>query len=365
MLDKYDIHHVYSTPYHPQSNGAVERTNRTVIQLLRGLVDSASSWTEKLSQMVLTYNHTWHSSINMSPSQCLLSVGYSGANKPWVDRDVSRQWQEGHPQFSPFRINDLVMKWERMVGHLASNKLSRRYEGPFRVVKVHENKVAYELEQGAVITRAHYTQLKPYIPSPKYLQKYNLEPAVPHEKADNGTGGCFEPGGTETLGEQLSHTPDLRDVFDTSDDSSGSDFSGFYDEKMTSMRNNAAVSLVISEGELVSPDMLGAGTGSASPNMALVPLNEWKLMSSVKTLLLGSDCPCSSPGERAPNSLESCPSSCQYVVTSSSLSIVTVSPPVTAISELTQVVPIGSETLDFVGQSLETVPVSYSRSGGW
>ena len=37
ILEKYSIEHILTTPYKPQSNGAVERVNRTVIQLFKAL----------------------------------------------------------------------------------------------------------------------------------------------------------------------------------------------------------------------------------------------------------------------------------------------------------------------------------------
>ena len=181
VLMKYDIHHMHTTPYHPQSNGAVERTNRTVIQMLRSLGENSASWSNNLAQAVLTYNHTWHSSIAMTPSQCLLSVGYDRANQPWVDRDISTQWREGHPRFAPFKLQELVMKRDQLVGHLTGNKLAQKYEGPFVVTKVHDNNVTYEITKGDITIRAHYSQLKPYVPLPPYLEDYQWTWTFPND----------------------------------------------------------------------------------------------------------------------------------------------------------------------------------------
>nr|VZI27679.1 unnamed protein product [Spirometra erinaceieuropaei] len=49
-----------TTAYHPQGNGQVERTNRTLINLLRALVDrnSAPTWDEALPACMLAYRST-------------------------------------------------------------------------------------------------------------------------------------------------------------------------------------------------------------------------------------------------------------------------------------------------------------------
>ena len=58
VLKSFNIRHKYSTPYHPSSNGGVERTNRTVIQLLKGLIErEVTSWDLKIHTAVLIYNN--------------------------------------------------------------------------------------------------------------------------------------------------------------------------------------------------------------------------------------------------------------------------------------------------------------------
>jgi hypothetical protein len=54
--------------YHPQSNGTVERLNRTLISMLRTCVcDHPKSWDIRPPEIVFAYNTTPHSSTSMSP----------------------------------------------------------------------------------------------------------------------------------------------------------------------------------------------------------------------------------------------------------------------------------------------------------
>ena len=66
------IKHIRSAPYHPATNGAVERFVQTLKRALRAQDGSASPLCEQLSSFLLTYRATPHATTNESPSQLFL-----------------------------------------------------------------------------------------------------------------------------------------------------------------------------------------------------------------------------------------------------------------------------------------------------
>jgi Integrase zinc binding domain/Chromo (CHRromatin Organisation MOdifier) domain len=65
---------IFTTAYHPQTNGQVERFNRTIINSFRGYVERRQTdWDEYTSDITFGYNCRVHSSLNLAPFELILS----------------------------------------------------------------------------------------------------------------------------------------------------------------------------------------------------------------------------------------------------------------------------------------------------
>lgn len=70
---KNQVKHEFSIPYYHQSNGRVERANKTLRDAIRKTQGRLSV---KLKEIVANYNNTRHRGIGMTPNQALLEENW-------------------------------------------------------------------------------------------------------------------------------------------------------------------------------------------------------------------------------------------------------------------------------------------------
>lgn len=69
------IHKIHTTAYHPQSNGALERSHRTLAEYLRSYVqDDQLTWDEWIPYAMFTYNTCVHNSTKFSPFELIFGT---------------------------------------------------------------------------------------------------------------------------------------------------------------------------------------------------------------------------------------------------------------------------------------------------
>ena len=198
----FGIKQHFTVPYHPQSDGVVERFNRTLVSMLRAYADeSGENWPFLLKKTLAAYNGMKHPTIGMAPYTALhklerdadlftvqgvsdvcghneytqlrewLSDFYTKTNE-WTDHSNNESRQDR----SNFNVGDLVWCRDYTVerrsqvaiekktpGSTGPGKLAMKWSGPWLVTATWGN-VVMTLKRvgGGQTRRAHTDQVKPF-----------------------------------------------------------------------------------------------------------------------------------------------------------------------------------------------------------
>jgi transposase InsO family protein len=200
LLRRYRMKHRWTTAYHPQCDGMVERFNQTLAQMMSTRLASASpsSWPDVLQSCVHAYNAATSSSTKYSPHYLLFAdpspYNTSAAQPtptPAQAADIQRQASSARQEvrdlnatrqarvdninarISRFRAGDLVMVRNPAIRQRPFSKLDRPWIGPCHVLQVKSdtNLLIKRIPTGYTAT-VNRTNVKPFRgPLPPHLKR--------------------------------------------------------------------------------------------------------------------------------------------------------------------------------------------------
>ncbi|CAG9133440.1 unnamed protein product [Plutella xylostella] len=186
------IRQLWSSPYHPQTQGALERSHSTLKEYLKSFVNSnQDNWPTYVYTAMLTYNTTVHSTTKFTPYELVfghkpflpnsLYDAHSGTTYPDYikklqhkfrhsrkkameniaqSKQSSKTYYDSHTKTPPqYKKGDYVY----LKNHLRFRKaLSPLWKGPFRIIKVNNNHTVTLLINRKHVTH-HFDQIKPAV----------------------------------------------------------------------------------------------------------------------------------------------------------------------------------------------------------
>uniref|UniRef100_A0A8C2JCK1 Gypsy retrotransposon integrase-like protein 1 n=1 Tax=Cyprinus carpio TaxID=7962 RepID=A0A8C2JCK1_CYPCA len=189
-----------TSPYHPQSDGLIERFNRTLLSMLSLFVDdNQMNWDRLLPYVMMAYRSSIQASTGFTPYKVLFGremvlpvdimlgvdnvqtfqsvneyvTGVAESLSTVVEavkrhQDLASNRQKTHADFRAnfhyYVVGELVWIQNKTRKRGVSPKLQRRFKGPFKILeRVSDVLYRVQLVEGGSESVVHFNRMKPYV----------------------------------------------------------------------------------------------------------------------------------------------------------------------------------------------------------
>lgn len=178
-----------TTPWHPQSNGYLERSHLTLKTYLRSFVDKDNNWDALISYAMFCYNTTVHTSTNYTPYELvfgkkpIIPTRFFQTTEPQYNydnyaldlkrimqethkiarenlikkKDSNKQYYDQNANILELHVGDKVLLKEQN----KKNTLCSNWSGPYEVIMIHDNE-NITIKKGRKDYRIHINNTKKY-----------------------------------------------------------------------------------------------------------------------------------------------------------------------------------------------------------
>jgi len=125
LAKKFNIKHLKTTAYHPQSNGSLERSHHVLTEYLKTQINKDEEWDEHVSLAMFSYNTSVHESTGYSPYELVFGrIPRTPSAYPPLEEETEVTYQ----QYLTNLFNKLQDTQEDAKNHLIKSKeRSKRY----------------------------------------------------------------------------------------------------------------------------------------------------------------------------------------------------------------------------------------------
>jgi hypothetical protein len=215
LIELLGVTRKWTTPYHPQGNGLVERMNRTIKEMLKKFSGShPTDWDELIPQLMWGYRMTPHESTGVTPFEVMTGRDPDGVDQivgadvqnpqgylielkkalKYTQEEVLKRSEKARYKQSKAYDHTLAKEsvtqgdWVMLKRPVAidSGKITPDWEGPYKVKDRKGLVIALEKKAGTgEVKRVNQERVKPYrgeVPSKDNVPKghYEIEKIVDH-----------------------------------------------------------------------------------------------------------------------------------------------------------------------------------------